>query len=208
MKFSFVLLVWALFLCIQVHAQSPSAPNGLRISGAPVLVFTQQPPSSVNALQTFSARLEIRTPAGALVTSANNLVRLQLLPNTFGSSLFGTITLQAVGGIVDASGLGITEPGSNLRILAAADGLGSAVSAPITVSPGTNGTIDYDIIYIRYPRDGDINSVYMPDGEHPYSIELGADLALLHPDGSEDILIDCGTQTSPTCTVIDSHGIL
>lgn len=51
--------------------------------------------------------------------------------------------------------------------------------------------IDYDIVYVRYPRRGDIDVVELPDGENPFSIEPGADLMLLHPDGSEEILVDC-----------------
>jgi hypothetical protein len=33
--------------------------------------------------------------------------------------------------------------------------------------------------------------VEIPDGENPYAIEPGADLMLLHPDGTEEILVDC-----------------
>ncbi len=51
--------------------------------------------------------------------------------------------------------------------------------------------IDYDIVYVRYSRSGDVTSVELPDAENSYSIEVGADLMLLHPNGSEEILVDC-----------------
>ena len=51
--------------------------------------------------------------------------------------------------------------------------------------------IDYDIVYVRYPRYGDTEALELPDGESPYAIEVGADLVLLHPNGSETILVDC-----------------
>jgi len=61
----------------------------------------------------------------------------------------------------------------------------SAVAAP------QDAGVDYDIVYVRYPRRGDTVHVELADGENPYSIEPGADLMLLHPDGSEEILVDC-----------------
>jgi len=69
-----------------------------------------------------------------------------------------------------------------------------SVSPPASaVAPQAAG-IDYDIVYVRYPRRGDTGSggvVELPDGENPYSIEPGADLMLLKPDGAEEILVDC-----------------
>jgi len=72
----------------------------------------------------------------------------------------------------------------------------SASILVITPSPSIAATpqsigINYDIVYVRYPRRGDSAVVELPDGENPYAIEPGADLMLLHPDGSEEILVDC-----------------
>lgn len=71
-------------------------------------------------------------------------------------------------------------------------GSGNAGSGP---SP-TSGVLDYDIVYVRYPRRGDLEIVQIPDGENPYAIEGGADLVLLRPDGSEEILVDCESDSS------------
>ncbi len=58
---------------------------------------------------------------------------------------------------------------------------------------------DYDIVYVRYPaQDPNDPYVTIPQGEHPYKIAAGADLILLHPDGSEDVLVDCNE-----CSVMD-----
>lgn len=57
-------------------------------------------------------------------------------------------------------------------------------------APGDAG-ITYDIVYVRYPRDGNTTVVNMPQGEIPDAIEAGADLVLLHPNGSEEILVGC-----------------
>ena len=59
-----------------------------------------------------------------------------------------------------------------------------------------DGTMNYDIVYVRYPREGDDTDLDMPDGEHPYRSESGADLMLLHPDGTEEILVDCDDTSS------------
>lgn len=61
----------------------------------------------------------------------------------------------------------------------------AAIAAPIGAG------IDYDIIYVRYPRNGNTGEIEMPQGELPDRIESGADLMLLHPDGSEEVLVGC-----------------
>jgi len=65
------------------------------------------------------------------------------------------------------------------------------LSAVVPMSTPAAAGVDYDIVYVRYPRRGDSSVVVLPDGENPYAIEPGADLMLLHPDGSEEILVDC-----------------
>jgi hypothetical protein len=64
-------------------------------------------------------------------------------------------------------------------------GAPDAFAAPADVG------IDYDIVYVRYPRNGDAFNLEMPMGELPDLIERGADLVLLHPDGSEVVLVGC-----------------
>ncbi len=62
---------------------------------------------------------------------------------------------------------------------------------PVRSHEYAGSTVDFDVVYVRYARRGDEESVELPDGENPYAIEAGADLVLLHPDGSEEILVDC-----------------
>lgn len=52
--------------------------------------------------------------------------------------------------------------------------------------------VDYDIVYVRQPRAGDNAHVKWPEVFHPALIEPGCDLMLLHPDGSEEVLVDAG----------------
>jgi len=64
----------------------------------------------------------------------------------------------------------------------------------IIVSPaikaGTN-PVDYDIVYVRQVRFGDDINTTWPEVFHPAKLDAGADLVLLHPDGSEEVLVDC-----------------
>ena len=51
---------------------------------------------------------------------------------------------------------------------------------------------DYDIVYVRGPRYGDEGRAHWPEVKDPVRMEPGADLMLLHPDGSEEVLVEGG----------------
>jgi len=59
--------------------------------------------------------------------------------------------------------------------------------------------VTYDIIYVRQPRHGDRTHIVWPEVFHPGRVEPGSDLMLLHPDGSEEVLVDTtsGAVTDP-----------
>ncbi len=52
--------------------------------------------------------------------------------------------------------------------------------------------VDYDIVYVRQPRYGDDVNTIWPEVFHPARLDPGADLMLLHPDGSEEVLVAGG----------------
>lgn len=51
---------------------------------------------------------------------------------------------------------------------------------------------DYDIVYVRAPRYGDEKNTRWPEISVPIQMEPGADLVLLHPDGTEEVLVEGG----------------
>jgi hypothetical protein len=52
---------------------------------------------------------------------------------------------------------------------------------------------DYDIVYVRAPRAGDkVHKRFYTDFSQPVTLEPGADLMLLHPDGREELLVPGG----------------
>lgn len=52
--------------------------------------------------------------------------------------------------------------------------------------------VNYDIVYVRQPRYGNNQHITWPEVFHPARLEPGADLMLLHPDGSEEVLVHAG----------------
>ena len=74
------------------------------------------------------------------------------------------------------------------------------------VSEDPEVKIDYDIVYVRADRAGDEkHKRYYTDFSQPVTMEPGADLMLLHPDGSEELLVD-GGEGSVTDPVVSFDG--
>jgi hypothetical protein len=77
-----------------------------------------------------------------------------------------------------------TMRGSWLAVLAM---LGATV-ATARAAPA----VSYDIVYVRQPRFGNNTNTTWPEVFHPARIDPGADLVLLHPNGSEEVLVPGG----------------
>jgi hypothetical protein len=73
--------------------------------------------------------------------------------------------------------------------LAAALALTLVQPAPAAIA---QPAVTYDIVYVRQPRRGDNEHIVWPEVFHPARIEPGSDLMLLHPDGSEEVLVAGG----------------
>jgi len=65
---------------------------------------------------------------------------------------------------------------------------------------------DYDIVHVRAARAGDkVHKRFFTDFSSPVTLEPGADLMLLHPDGSEELLVK-GGDGSVTDPVVSLDG--
>lgn len=53
-------------------------------------------------------------------------------------------------------------------------------------------TVAYDIVYVKAPRFGDEQNTRVPEVFDPIRAEPGTDLVLLHPDGTEEVLVAGG----------------
>jgi hypothetical protein len=61
------------------------------------------------------------------------------------------------------------------------------------ISTDKSVAYDYDIVYVRARRAGDEeHQRFFTDFSQPVTMEPGADLMLLHPDGSEELLVEGG----------------
>jgi len=74
-----------------------------------------------------------------------------------------------------------------------------ANSNPKPVASDTDVKLNYDIVYVRAPRRGDAVGTNWPEISNPVFMDAGADLMLLHPDGSEEVLVrgGAGSVTDP-----------
>ena len=70
-----------------------------------------------------------------------------------------------------------------------ADVPGTINISPKPVASDTSVKLDYDIVYVRAPRKGDAVGTNWPEIANPVFMDAGADLMLLHPDGSEEVLV-------------------
>jgi hypothetical protein len=70
---------------------------------------------------------------------------------------------------------------------------------PAPIATDKEVKYDYDIVYVRGTRKGDDTMVHWPEVFGPLNMEPGADLMLLHPDGSEELLVSGadGSVTDP-----------
>ncbi|MCE9530400.1 MAG: hypothetical protein K8T89_04605 [Planctomycetes bacterium] len=87
-----------------------------------------------------------------------------------------------------------------LLVLLVASGItsGQEKNAPVlNITPPSIATdkavaYDYDIVYVRAPRKGDDKQIAWTEVFSPLRGEPGSDLMLLHPDGSEEVLVEAG----------------
>ena len=74
------------------------------------------------------------------------------------------------------------------------------------ISSDKSVNYDYDIVYVRARRAGDQeHKRFYTDFSQPVTMEPGADLMLLHPDGSEELLVE-GGKGSITDPIISFDG--
>lgn len=60
------------------------------------------------------------------------------------------------------------------------------------VSTDASVRLNYPIVYVRTPRKGDDVKSLWAEIAHPVQMDAGGDLMLLHPDGTEEVLVAGG----------------
>jgi hypothetical protein len=99
------------------------------------LIVTAQPPASLTASDDFGLTVSAEDSYGNLEPDFNGNVSVALSSGPSGASLGGTLTIPAIGGVADFSGLTLTEADSGYALQTATAGLTGAATNPISVNP-------------------------------------------------------------------------
>ena len=108
---------------------------GVDALNADHFVLAQQPPASVIAGTPFGLTVEAESSSGGLDSSFNGTVTVALANNPGGTTLGGTLTSTASGGIATFSGLTLNTAASGYTLNVTSSGVDSATTSAITVTP-------------------------------------------------------------------------
>jgi hypothetical protein len=111
-----------------------AAQTSTLVGTATHLVVSVQPPSSVTAGSGFGLTIEAVDASGNVDTAFVGSVTLTISDNPGGGTLGGTITVGAVNGVANFSGLTLNKAGSD-PLQATSSGLTSVITNAITVTP-------------------------------------------------------------------------
>ena len=109
------------------------------IAGAPSqLIYLQQPSTTViDTTMTPAVTVQVLDALGNPVTTASTQITLALVANSGGSTLGGTVMVNAVNGVATFSTLTLNKVGTGYTLSATATGLSSAISTSFDVIPGS-----------------------------------------------------------------------
>jgi hypothetical protein len=108
----------------------------VQVTPTPVkLVIRSQPAATVTAGSGFGLVINVVDSQGNLATGFNGAVTLTLATNPGGSTLGGTVTVNAVNGVVIFAGLTLNKVGTNYHLKATSGSLIAATTARVSVTP-------------------------------------------------------------------------
>ena len=101
--------------------------------------MTPPPPASVTAGSGFGLTVQAEDSSGNLVSSFSGTVTVGLASNPGGTTLGGTVTVAASGGVATFSGLTLTQVASGYTLYVSASGPTSTTTGPFNVVSSTTG---------------------------------------------------------------------
>jgi hypothetical protein len=120
-------------------------------------VVTTQPPSSLTAGSPFGLTLQAEDSSGNLDSSFNGTVTVALANNPGGTTLGGTLSETASGGVATFSGLSLTRAAIGYTLLVSASGVDSVTTNAITVIPASATQL---VITQQPPATVKVNSAF------------------------------------------------
>ncbi|MBK7908725.1 MAG: hypothetical protein IPJ78_19565 [Gemmatimonadetes bacterium] len=126
---------------------SPVTFTATATPGVPTsLAFTVQPPTAVaGQAMTPSVVVEARTSAGGLATGFTDSVTITLGANPGNDSLFGVMTVAAVGGIATFNNLAFDRAATGYSLVASSGALTSASSASFNVVAANANHLGFEV---------------------------------------------------------------
>jgi hypothetical protein len=100
------------------------------------LVFSASPPANVTSAAPFGMTLKAEDAQGNPVSSFTGVVTVSLATNPGGSSLGGTLTAKASGGVAIFTGLTLNTAATGYKLQASTSGLSTATTAKFNVVAG------------------------------------------------------------------------
>jgi hypothetical protein len=106
-------------------------------AAAAKLILTTVPPATAWVGDPFGVTVDVEDPYGNLVTSFKGSVTVALASNPGGSTLGGTLTATAAGGVATFSGLTLNKPGTGYTLKVTSGSLTAATTAAFNATyPG------------------------------------------------------------------------
>jgi len=126
--------------------QATSTSFAVLPGAAAELTFTVQPTSAVaGAAITPPVQVTARDALGNTATGFSGSITVALDENPGGGTLAGTKTLAAVNGVATFSTLSVDKVGAGYTLAASAAGLGGALSAPFSITPGPAARLAFTV---------------------------------------------------------------
>ncbi|MBC7386553.1 MAG: hypothetical protein H7301_10400 [Cryobacterium sp.] len=129
------------------NTATASSASGLMnvIAGTPALLAITTQPSTAVSTQAISPGIvvQIRDSNSNLANTSSSSVTLNISTNVGGSTLSGTLTRSAVGGVATFSDISLNKIGTSYRLTAASSGLTSAVSTTFNILLGAPSKLTF-----------------------------------------------------------------
>ncbi len=129
----------------QVSSSGLTSAMSTAMSASPApssqLLLTSQPPASVIAGAGFGLVATAYDPFGNVASGFSGSISVGIASGPAGGVLIGTVSLAAVNGMATFSGLTLTEAGSGYTFQVSSNGLTSATSTAMSVSPAASSQL-------------------------------------------------------------------
>jgi protocatechuate 3,4-dioxygenase beta subunit len=163
------------------------------IFGVAVKMVFKVEPGNTTAGQSFTPALQvaIEDANNFTVTTATNLIMLEISNNPGGAFLSGNTSRNAVNGVVTFDNMSLNRSGSGYTLVASSASLANATSDPFDINPGS----PFGLSFIVQPHDTEVHTVIAP----PVQVAVTDSFGNIIPSAGNAITV--GLFSSPAGTL-------